>query len=499
MSEPTYAIGVIGAGPAGLAAAVTAAAQGLSVVLIDSDSQPGGQYWRHPNEKDVVEAGHAGHHDWKMFTDMRSALHSGITSGHITHLPSTQVWMIDPPAKMTGLRTLRLTSAYATGEIQQDDVSRPSEVTVERLILCPGGYDRQLPVPGWDLPGVMAAGGVQALLKGSKTLAGRRAVIAGTGPFLLPVATGLAEAGAEVLTICEAGAVRSWLPHIGAASQVPSKGIEGAQYVALMAKHRIPYRSRTIVKAIHGDTCVEAVTTSKVDASGNTIPGTEQRLTVDLVGLGWGFTPSLELPLMVGVETRLDVDGSLVAVVDDAQRSGVAGIYVAGEATGVGGALMAVAEGKLAALTAASDSGQMTSSREVARIQRKVKRLRGFAVAMHTAHPVPKAWAGWLEPDTVVCRCEEVTYGDLCNAHDQLQAEDARTMKMVARPGMGWCQGRVCGYATAGVAASLCGRKMSENDLKSQAKKTLAAPVSLSDLASLNIQTQRPEAKDHIS
>ena len=96
------------------------------------------------------------------------------------------------------------------------------------LILCPGGYDRQLPVPGWDLPGVMAAGGVQAMLKGYGTLAGRRAVVAGTGPFLLPVAAGLAAAGAEVVGICEAAAVTSWLPQLGGALQVPSKGIDAA-------------------------------------------------------------------------------------------------------------------------------------------------------------------------------------------------------------------------------------------------------------------------------
>lgn len=495
MNERAFDIGVIGAGPAGLAAAVTAAAAGLSVALIDSGSQPGGQYWRHPDEQEVIKADPAGHHDWKTFAKMRSELRAATASGRISHFPNTHVWLIDPAKEGSERRTLRLTAAYGTGR----STTGPSEVTVERLILCPGGYDRQLPVPGWDLPGVMAAGGVQALLKGSNTVAGHRALIAGTGPFLLPVATGLAEAGAEVVAICEAGAIRNWLPHLGAASQVPSKGLEGAQYAALMAKHRIPYRSRTVVKAIHGETFVEAVTTCKVDASGTPISGTEKAFAVDLVGLGWGFTPSLELPIMIGAETRRDVDGSLVAVVDDNQRSGVSGVYIAGEATGVGGASMAVAEGRLAALTAASDSGHTTSPRDVLRIQHKIKRFRRFAVAMHTAHPVPEAWTGWLDAETIVCRCEEVSYGDLCTAHDQLQADDARTMKLVARPGMGWCQGRVCGYATAGIAADLCGRDVSEDDLRSQAKRTLAAPVALSDLAALNKETRLPEAKERTS
>ena len=485
MTDRVFDIGVIGAGPAGLAAATAAASVGLSVVLIDAGSQPGGQSWRHPDEQQVGETDHAGHHDWTTFTTMRSALHTAMEAGHITYLPDTQLWLIDPVKEATARRTLRLTNSYTAGP-EQHIARRPTEVTVDQLILCPGGYDRQLPVPGWDLPGVMAAGGVQALLKGSRTVAGRRAIIAGTGPFLLPVAVGLAEAGAEVVSICEAGAIRNWLPHVAAAAQVPSKGLEGAQYAALMAKHRIPYRSRTIIRAIHGETSVEAVTTCKVDSSGTPIAGTERRYEVDVVGLGWGFTPSLELPVMVGAQTRRDVDGSLVAVVDDQQRSGIPGVYIAGEATGVGGASMAVAEGKLAALTAAADSGRPISPRDVSRLQHKIKRFRGFAVAMHTAHPVPEAWTGWLEPETVVCRCEEVNYGDLCTAHEELQADDARTLKLVARPGMGWCQGRVCGYAIAGIAASLCGREPSEEDLRSQGKRTLASPVALSDLAALN-------------
>ncbi len=83
-----------------------------------------------------------------------------------------------------------------------------------------------------------------------------------------------------------------------------------------------------------------------------------------------------------------------------------------------------------------------------------VARGRRFASAMHKAHPVPEDWQDWLRPETVVCRCEETTVVDLCTARDQLGADDARTAKLVARPGMGWCQGRVCGFATASITFS---------------------------------------------
>ena len=167
--------------------------------------------------------------------------------------------------------------------------------------------------------------------------------------------------------------------------------------------------------------------------------------------LGWGFTPSLELVLAAGADTRLDVDGSLVAEVDDGQRSSQPGVYVAGEATGVGGAHLAVQEGELAALTAAEDAGLAPNPHTIRRatgLRRGIRRGRTFARAMHLAHPVPSGWLEWLDDDTTVCRCEEVTAGNIRHAREDLGADDQRTVKLLARPGMGWCQGRVCGYAT---------------------------------------------------
>ena len=130
---------------------------------------------------------------------------------------------------------------------------------------------------------------------------------------------------------------------------------------------------------IHGDDAVEAVTIARVDRQGRPVAGTERELAVDLVGLGWGFTPSLELVLAAGAESRLDVDGSLVAWVDDRQRSSQPGVYVAGEATGVGGARLAVREGELAALTAAEDAGLAPARRRIARLRRAIRRGRAFA------------------------------------------------------------------------------------------------------------------------
>lgn len=314
-----------------------------------------------------------------------------------------------------------------------------------RPVLCPGGYDRQLPIPGWDLPGVMAAGGVQALLKGHGVVPGRRAVVAGTGPFLLPVATGLAAAGVEVVSSCEAGAPSSWLRRPAGILGAPSKLVEGAGYAVALLRHRIPYRPRTAILRILGDQAVEAVTIARLDPDGRAVAGTERELAVDLVGLGWGFTPSLELVLAAGADTRLDVDGSLVAEVDDRQRSSRPGVYVAGEATGVGGARLAVREGELAALTAAEDLGRSPALRRTRQLRRAIHRGRAFAQTMHRAHPVPPRWSEWLDDDTTVCRCEEVTGTSAGRAMTSAPTTSAPSS---CWPGRGW------GGARGGCAAT---------------------------------------------
>ncbi|RAN78791.1 hypothetical protein B5P43_16485 [Bacillus sp. SRB_336] len=491
-----FDVAVVGAGPAGLAAAVHAADAGLSVVLVDAGTQPGGQYWRHAEEgaaagKPVVELvgtqAPAGQHDWKRFADFRDRLYAHESSGRLTHWRGTQVWLVETGGAG---KVLHLTATLDLPGSTPD--SLPGTVRARRLILCPGGYDRQLPVPGWDLPGVMAAGGAQALLKASGTAAGKVAVVGGTGPFLLPVATGLAAAGVKVAAICEANSPAGWLKNLRGAVQAPEKAVEGAGYAAALARHRIPYRVRTAVTEIHGTDRVEAVTISRLHVDGTIVPKSGRRVPCDVVALGWGFTPQLELVLAAGAWTAVDADGSLVAVVDDRLKTTVPGVSVAGEATGVGGASMAVVEGELAALCVAAESGGTGAAglgARIATLQGERARLRNFAVAMHRANPVPGRWQGWLTPETVVCRCEEVSYGTLCSAHDDLDAEDARSLKSFARPGMGWCQGRVCGYATASIAACLAGRPFkgptAAEDLRSMAKRTLVAPVPLGQLAAM--------------
>ncbi|MHC6222680.1 FAD-dependent oxidoreductase [Arthrobacter sp. MMS24-S77] len=475
-------VAVVGAGPAGLAAAVSAAETGATVVLVDAGAQPGGQFWRHRPETVVPVPDGRGHHGWKSYLDLRTRFDAARHQGRITYLPGLQVWMAqrnqpaqDDDAGFT-LRTTPTVAGVAPDAASDATTAGAQTVVARRLVLCPGGYDRQLPVPGWDLPGVMAAGGIQAFIKANGILPGKRFLIAGTGPFLLPVAANIAEAGGKVLAVLESSSPTAWLPHLHAAVGVPEKALEGAEYAAVFARHRIPYRTRSIVTEVLGTDRVSGVRTAKVDADGNVRPGTERIYEdVDVVGFGWGFTPQMELPLSFGIETRLDADGSLVGVVDERQQSSVPGLYLAGEVTGVGGATLAVLEGITAGTAAAG--GPVVQEKTAARHRR-------FAEAMHGAHPVPAAWQDWLTPETTVCRCEEVTAGQITEARESLGARDARTLKSFTRAGMGWCQGRVCGFASACLGAGP-GASPTAESLSGVAKRPLAAPVGIGELAAL--------------
>lgn len=444
---------VIGAGPAGLAAAVAAATAGLDVALVDAGRRPGGQYYRHH----AAATGRL-HHGWDAFVRLRDAL------DRLTYLPDHRVWHAE--------------DGFTVHALAGDRDERPARIDARTLIVATGAYDRSLPFPGWDLPGVRTAGGAQALLKGDRVTAGRRLVVAGTGPFLLPVATGLARAGATVAGVYEANRPYGFARHV---ARHPDKAREGAGYAAVLARHRIPYRTGHTVVAAHGDDRVEAVTVARLDRDWARV--SERAVECDAVAIGYGFTPQLEIPLQLGCATRMDADGSLVIAVDAAQRTSVPGVYAAGETTGVGGAALSLAEGELAGLAAAeAAAGVPADPARVRRLLARRRRLREFAAALHRAYPVRPGWMDRLRDDTLVCRCEEVTRGRLAEAA-RLGATDARSAKLLTRAGMGRCQGRVCGYATAWLAAGAGGRAPGPGDLSGTAGRPIAQPVRLRDLA----------------
>lgn len=463
---PVYDVAVIGAGPAGLAAAVAAAADGAFVALVDAGPRAGGQYWRHREGDDGAH-----HHGWAAFASLRSSLDAGIEAGLIEHLAGHAVWHVERAEGGSPFTIHALVDGTAR------------EVRAWTLVVATGAYDRQLPFPGWTLPGVFTAGAAQAMLKGQGVAVGKTIAVAGSGPFLLPVAAGLAAAGATVVGVFEAGRPTAFARHPLTVLRAAGKLREGAGYLRILRRHGVPYRMRTAIIEALGEDAVTGVRVASLDAGWNVIPGTERTVECDTVAVGFGFTPQTEIPVQLGCEMAMDRDGSLVVRVDDEQRSSTGDVFVAGEATGIGGAELALTEGELAGVHAAAAAlGRATHPGRLEPIARRRTRGRAFADALAEAYPVRPGWRTWLRDDTVVCRCEEVAVAAIHGAVDDLAAADPRTAKLFARAGMGLCQGRVCGYATTGLVAARCGREVTAEDLAGMASRPIGQPVPMSVL-----------------
>ncbi|MFI6508774.1 FAD-dependent oxidoreductase [Streptosporangium sp. NPDC050855] len=461
-------LAVVGAGPAGVAGALTAALAGLDVVLLDGAARPGGQYFRRPAEGFHAARPGALHHGLDGFTRRWELL-----TEHAEVLLRHRVWAVERTGETVVLRCL-----------EGDREERPRTVTARGLLIATGAHDRPLPFPGWDLPGVLTAGAAQALLKGDLVLAGREIVVAGTGPFLLPVAAGLADAGGRVAGVYEANGRFGLAAHPMLAA---GRAGEALGYGARLARHRIPYRGRRAVVAAHGDTALTHVTVATLDAAWRPVSTTT--VACDTLACGYGFVPQLDLPVQLGCATRRDHDGSAVVTVDAGMRTSVPGVYAAGESTGVGGAVLAEVEGRLAGRSAVTDLGRSTAAdlgrstaagrpgpaadRPDPALTRRRDRLAAFARALQEAYPVRPGWQEWLRDDTLVCRCEEVPLSAVREAQ-AMGAADARSVKLLARPGMGWCQGRMCGYAVACLAG----------EDPAPAGRPIAQPIRLGALAS---------------
>jgi NADPH-dependent 2,4-dienoyl-CoA reductase/sulfur reductase-like enzyme len=383
---------VVGAGPAGIAAAVGAAAREARVVIIDEAATPGGQIWRSSSR-------------------------------------------IPPPrAARRWLRRLRESGAAVESRAGVVDVERRDQafhVIVEReherllidarsIVIATGARERFLPFPGWTLPNVFGVGGTQALLKSGMTVRGKRVVLAGSGPLLLPVAASLSHAGARVLLVAEQAPAERVVRFARALWRRPLTAVQAARFRAAFV--RAPYVFGTWVTAAHGDERVASV--ELADAWGG-----RRRLDCDVLCAAFGLVPNLELARLLGCAL---LDGFVR--VDDQQATSSAGVYCAGEPTGIGGVDLALAEGAIAGSAAA---GGPPDDRR----RRHRDRLRRAAADLDVAFALRPEVRSLADDSTIVCRCEDVRLGQLDASWTVRQA------KLYTRAGMGACQGRICGGA----------------------------------------------------
>lgn len=470
-------VAVVGAGPGGLAAAVAALDAGAGVTLLDASAGLGGQFWRHlPDSRPAAREARL-HHGWERFTALRDALTS---DGRCRILTSAQVWAIDRTDGIDS-RDGRIRLHLAIGDA--DGPGRSVEtITPDALVLATGAHDHTLPFPGWDLPGVVTGGAAQALAKSERVAVGERVVVAGAGPFLLPVAASLAATGARVLGVHEASRLPAiatgWLRGVRTLAAMPHKLGELAGYAAGQLHDRIPYRPGTGIIAAHGHDEVEAVTVADLDASWEPVPGTDRVVACDAAAVSHGFTPRLELAIAAGCELTPGGPLDRFVAVDDDQRTSAPGVYAAGEIAGIGGADAAAHEGTLAGWIAAGGSPGHPRARNA---RRAVARYRVFARGLAAAHGIRPGWRNWLEDDTLVCRCEEVSYASLRNAATATGSRGLRSLKLTTRAGLGPCQGRICGRTVEALLTQNGARPFLDGVLTD--RRPLAAPVRFSELA----------------
>jgi NADPH-dependent 2,4-dienoyl-CoA reductase/sulfur reductase-like enzyme len=405
---------VVGAGPAGISAAVMAHQLDFAVTLVDENAAPGGQYFRgrqasaEPGSPRYLAARTPG---VRVLTD--TSVIDAPRDGHLT------IW----------------TDAHGTSDLPYD-----------RLVVCTGAYDRTVALPGWTLPGVLTAGGAHTLAKVHGIVPGRRIVVAGSGPFLLPVADVLAAGGAKV-TIVEATALARSVAGLPTLAREPEVLFQAIGYLGRLALRRAAVRYGQVVTAIHGTDRVEAVTVQQVDASWHARPGTETVLDADAVCLGFGFVPQLDLAQLLGCEIRYDRAGAELALVTDAWlRTTKAGVYAAGEVTGIAGMRAATVAGRLAAVTAALDAGlvdEAAHARAGDRYRARLARLRRVAAWIRATYAPREGLWSLATATTIVCRCEDVTVAE-AEAGLAVTSADPIAVKTATRAGMGLCQGRIC-------------------------------------------------------
>jgi NADPH-dependent 2,4-dienoyl-CoA reductase/sulfur reductase-like enzyme len=391
---------VVGAGPAGMAAAWRAAQSGLRVCIVDDNPAAGGQIWRGgPPEAQV----------W------------------FERIRSVDVELI------SGARVFQQSSP---GTLLAETNSGVCELSCKSLVLATGARERFLPFPGWTLPNVMGAGGLQALVKTGLPIEGKRVVVAGSGPLLLAVAAYLRGRGANVLLIAEQAPV-SQLARFGIGLLSHRKKLlEGwalktdFSRKGAKAQGKTRYLSGGWVAEAHGTEKLEGVTLVHRGVHRGVRGEKRWRVACDYLACGFHLVPNVELAELLGCCIE---SGSVT--VDEFQQTTVANVYSAGETTGIGGLELSLVEGEIAGLAAAKKHDAARDLFPVRLKQRKFADLlnRTFALRGELKH--------LSTPETIVCRCEDVTF-------ERLRAHTSwRAAKLQTRCGMGPCQGRVCGGA----------------------------------------------------
>ncbi len=465
-----YDLAIIGAGPAGMSAAAEASAAGASVVLFDENSAAGGQIYRGIEHNTATRRPFLGADYWRG-KDVLNAFFASTT----TYVPMALVWSVDPQED----------GDSNSVELRVSVSGESGIVSARRVIFATGAMERPMPVKGWTLPGVMTVGAAQIALKSSGLVPNGRVVLAGTGPLLYMFAAQLLQAGGKVAAVLDTTPTANYLkaaPKLLSflASAYALKGLS----LLLKVRRSVPVYSGVTDIAIEGEAEAETICFS---AKGQT-----HTLAVDSVFLHQGVIPNNNLANASGCalfwndeqkcfQPQLDGDG----------RSSIATIYIAGDGSGIGGALVAEQSGRIAALAAYQDVVPVSATSlrsKIARLHaqaRRFERGRAFINALYLPAQTFRAPVG---RDTIVCRCEEVTVGAIRDAAARGIA-GPNQLKTMFRCGMGPCQGRLCSSTVTEILADV--QKRIPETVGFYRLRAPVKPVPLGEIAAL---PQNPDA-----
>jgi NADPH-dependent 2,4-dienoyl-CoA reductase/sulfur reductase-like enzyme len=428
----TTELAVIGAGPAGMAAAVLAAELGVATVLIDENPSPGGQIYRgidRPRRSSPLGA------DFLSGRPLAAALQAS----SVDYRPGATLWHLDPD-----------------GTLYFESGGRSETLATRRIVLATGALERPVPIPGWTLPGVMTAGAAQILLKSADLVPEGRAVLAGQGPLLYLLATQLAAAGAPPIAILETTSPENRLAAAGRLGDLWAGRrmlLKGLRLISAVKRAGIPVRRR-----VRGLRAVGRRSLDRVSWAGG-------ELGADHLFLHEGVIPNVQVSL--ALQLRHEWDEAQLCwrpAVDPWGRTSLPNIAVAGDGAGIAGATAAAFSGQIAALDAAVQLGRIDErerDRRAAPIRAALDRERALRPFLDRLYrPAPSVLAP-AEDDVIACRCEEVSAGRIRQAA-RLGAQGPNQLKAFTRCGMGPCQGRICGPVVAGLIADALGKHIGE-------------------------------------
>lgn len=449
---------IIGAGPAGMSAAIEVAKHGASVCILDEQQQAGGQIYRNVSDVDPALEHVLG----KDYLSGRSLV-ADFSAATVEHRAGATVWNISDKGTVT----------YSQNNAAQ-------QVHGRHIILAIGAIERPVPIPGWTLPGVVAAGAAQILMK-SDGLAAKNAVLVGSGPLLYLVATQLLAVGAPPKALIETQTNQQFtaaLAHLFRALKGWKQLAQGLRFLVTLKQGKVPRFKAATDIAIQGRECAEAVV---FRANGKV-----HRIETDTVLLHQGVVPNTQVSRSLALDHRYnEIQRCFQPVTNEMGQSSHPLFSIAGDGAGIGGAKVAALSGRICALNALVNVGKMDEAvctsilPDLLKSYRSQMSIRTFLDVLYT----PPESVFLPEDDTIVCRCEEVRAGDI-RQYAALGCAGPNRTKIYGRCGMGPCQGRYCGLSVTEILAAE--HNKTQDTIGSFRIRAPLKPVTLSELAALS-------------